>query len=241
MAPVNYPPYRLLEAWRGLACLWVLVYHSNQQATSVTSVDAPAAFAAVARVGYLGVQFFFVISGYCIAHSACSLRDRGRGAGQYLGARLRRIFPTYWLALVLYAASALAMGALHARGLVGSSNSAERGVLGQPPLYYLANLTLTQTPLSQTFLAPISWTLNYEVAFYLIVCLALLTRWPSRSMLSALHALTALSLILLIRSPAAPLFPLDLWPQFGLGVLVFDVVNGAGARGRGPGWSCARR
>jgi len=47
-------------------------------------------------------------------------------------------------------------------------------------------------------------------------------------LLTLLHGLTAAALLVLIAAPRYRLFPFDLWPQFGLGVLVYDWLKHEG-------------
>lgn len=70
------------------------------------------------------------------------------------------------------------------------------------------------------------WTLCYEVAFYGVVSVLLVVgrRLSERLMLNCLHLVTVLSLLHLILFTDHRVFPFDLWPQFGLGVLVYDVL-----------------
>jgi exopolysaccharide production protein ExoZ len=73
----------------------------------------------------------------------------------------------------------------------------------------------------------VSWTLCYEVAFYILVggMLAVVGRRSgARAMLRGLHVLTFLCIAMqLIWGFWAP-YPFNLWPQFGLGVLVYDIL-----------------
>ena len=112
------------------------------------------------------------------------------------------------------------MGRLHGSAL------ASIDILHQSPAYYLSNLTLTQ--FQQPFLSIVCWTLCYEMAFYLVVSLFLMGRRPETGevfLLTGLHVVTLGSLALLTALPKLRFFPLDLWPQFGLGVIVYDVLK----------------
>jgi len=226
-------PYRTLEAWRGFASLWVVMFHSAH-ATFVRYPELQAApVYAFSLYGALGVQIFFVISGYCIATAACNVLPRERGFQRFLRARLRRIYPPFWFAWPLAAAftvfAGLAAKALH----LGPSYSAANDVLHQPAAYWLSNLTLTQVPFHRPSLISPTWTLCYEIGFYLIVALLIpvpfLARQP-RCFLNALHALTVTALLALALVPQYQFYPLDLWPQFGLGAVVYDVVRHPGER-----------
>ena len=198
-------------------------------ATFVRYPDLQAApIYAFSRYGSLGVSLFFVISGYCIATAACNVLPREHGFQRFLRARLRRIYLPYWFAWLLTAAfsifAGLAVKALH----LGPSNSADNDVLHQPAAYWLSNLTLTQVAVHRPSLIYPAWTLCYEMAFYLIVALLilvpLLTR-EARSFLNALHVITVVALLALTIVPQYQFYPVDLWPQFGLGVIIYDLVR----------------
>ena len=219
-------PYRTLDMWRGLACLLVVVHHQGSILTGrfPELVAAPLYQAAV--FGYLGVQMFFVISGYCIAGAACSTLRRGESWGQFLLARARRVYPPLWFSLALAALLSLLAGLLVRSGRLHGSALASIDILHQSPAYYLSNLTLTQ--FQQPFLSIVCWTLCYEMAFYLVVSLFLMGRRPETGevfLLTGLHVVTLGSLALLTALPKLRFFPLDLWPQFGLGVIVYDVLK----------------
>ena len=227
-SPGRIAPYRTLEAWRGFASLWVVLFHAAH-ATFVRYPDLRSApVYAFSLYGALGVQLFFVISGYCIATAACNALPRERGFQHFLRARLRRIYPPYWFAWPLAAAftvlAGLAAKALH----LGPSYSADNDVLHQSAAYLLSNLTLTQVPAHRASLIPPTWTLCYEMGFYLIVALLILVpalARDARAFLNALHGLTVAALLVLAFAPQYQFYPLDLWPQFGLGVVVYDLVR----------------
>jgi peptidoglycan/LPS O-acetylase OafA/YrhL len=88
-------------------------------------------------------------------------------------------------------------------------------------------MTLTQIPLGQPLILTVFWTLCYELAFYVIVALFLqATRLAENTNLlfQSLNIFTILCLVWLIISPTNCPFPLNLWPQFGFGILVFNLI-----------------
>jgi peptidoglycan/LPS O-acetylase OafA/YrhL len=109
-----------LDGLRGLAALYVVLFHAMVEAhASGRSISAPAvaAFAAL-RHGHYAVDVFIVLSGYCLMRPVA--RDpNGRLAGgfaRYLGRRARRIIPPYYAALGLCWALAATVPALGRRG-----------------------------------------------------------------------------------------------------------------------------
>lgn len=231
--PTDRPKaYRTLDAWRGFAALWVVLAHSclSTPFSQVSSfVNQVQKFYLFNLAGYLGVQMFFVISGYCIAASIISSMEKNHGPVTFMKARLKRIYPPYFYALILTVFYSLIISFI-ARWLplFARSISTNLHFFAQPFLFYLSNFSLTNRPLHEYAIIPVSWTLNYEVAFYGIMGLTLMALFKQRNkntLLNYLHLLTIITLFMLIIKPNGILFPLDLWPQFGLGVLAFDLLN----------------
>ena len=221
-------PYATLDMWRGIACLCVVLYHGSSIITGRFAGLAAAPLYRAGNFGYLGVQMFFVISGYCIAGAACSSWRRGDNWWGFMQARLRRIYPPLWFSLILIAAFSLLARALVTSGLLHGSVLADKDFLRLSAAFYLSNLTLTQMVFHQQFLSIVCWTLCYEIAFYVIVSLFLIKRRREGSeaaLLTGLHGVTVGALLLLTLAPQLRFFPLDLWPQFGLGALVYDVLK----------------
>jgi peptidoglycan/LPS O-acetylase OafA/YrhL len=195
LRPPLAPRYGTLDAWRGLACLMVVVLHASLYAGYD---DGPAArssdpvgwtaLSVISRLG-VGVQVFFVISGYCIAATADATRRRAGGMGDYFRRRFRRIFPPYWAALALAGGLAVGLAAAGYPALIGEPGRVDTGVILSPdsltPWQWVGNLTLTEHwryhlgggPEAKV-LGP-SWTLCYEEQFYLVGGLLLLLsgRW----------------------------------------------------------------
>ena len=223
--------YHTLDAWRAIASLWVVIFHMSL----VLLVSYPQLSVNPLYIfslsGSLGVQMFFVISGYCIANAACKAHVRNHGFNTFMKARVRRIFPPYLYALVLSGALSLLALWLVSSHHLRSSVMADHNLLHQSGLYFFSNLTLTQGIFRQQFLLAQAWTLCYEMAFYLIVGLLLLVAYLSKgkfSLLPMLNFVTCTLLLLLIAFPQYVKYPLDLWPQFGLGIMAYDVLSHPG-------------
>ena len=225
-------PYATLEAWRGFASLWVVMFHTTHALTVRYPALAGARFYTFSEFGSLGVQLFFVISGYCIAAAACNALERRHGFAQFARARARRIYPPFWFAWTLAAGFSVLAGWLAARRHLGPSYSVAHNVLHASFSYWVTNLSLTQVAAHHSSLISPTWTLCYEAAFYAVVAVFILlpmiaARGPA-SLLDGLHLLTAAALLVLAFLPKCQFYPLDLWPQFGIGVLVYDLVRQPG-------------
>ncbi|HLI49424.1 MAG TPA: acyltransferase [Chthonomonas sp.] len=223
-------PYYTLDAWREVASLWVMGFHLSAVILSFYRALSDSLFYRLMQQGYLGVQLFFVISGYCIINAAATNLHRDRKPLKYLKARIRRIFPTYWAALILALIVTSAALVLDPHGRT-AQNLQQQHLLRAPKapqemlLLLGYNFTLTAVLFHQIpFILP-AWTLCYEVAFYLIVGATLWWvvqyRKDEETLLRILHGLTLLCLLYLLAF-SHYVYPLNLWPQFGLGILVYD-------------------
>ncbi|WGF89055.1 acyltransferase family protein [Marinivivus vitaminiproducens] len=164
-----------LTGLRGLAAAWLLLFHAR--GTLPFDVDA---WTPVLARGPLGVDGFFILSGFVLAH--VSHRDIAAGrfaVGPFLHRRLARIYPLHLATLGLY------LAALAAAALLGRApNDPGRYDLAALP----ANLLLIHAwgvTNQLTFNYP-SWSVSAEWFAYLlfpVLAPALLrTRHPIRAL-----------------------------------------------------------
>ena len=237
--PTLDPRYRLLDAWRGLACLMIVLYHAgfvlfgdgvHPKNWSATLERAVGIF--YQRL-HLGVPLFFVISGYCIAASMDAHRTRGASPWRFLGRRCWRIYPPYWAAMLCFMTVVATLDWFEWKPIRTGTHSL---YLFHPrelsPAQWLGNLSLTETWRHKAFggapylnLTRISWTLCFEEQFYL-VGFALLLIWPRR-LFVAIAVVSALILALDLAAFDAGwfnrlegIFP-ELWYQFAAGLAVY--------------------
>jgi exopolysaccharide production protein ExoZ len=114
----------------------------------------------ISFAGWSGVHFFFVISGFVMTLIA----DRSSWTG-FLGARVLRIYPVYWI----YTSLVLAVF-LIAPGIVNSS-------YGHPPSILKSYLLWPQ---DVGPLLSVGWTLIHEMYFYLVMAALLALAAPFR-------------------------------------------------------------
>ena len=161
---------------RALAACWVLVHHAGQ---SINAFVGPlGAGNAVIANGYLGVDFFFVLSGFIIAFSSNRLLETGRGFGDYARARLIRIY-------VPYLPIGIAMLLLYL--LLPDLSAADRapGVL----------TSLTLLPTASPPALSVAWTLIHELLFYALFSLIFVSRRLLWLLLAAWAALISYQML----------------------------------------------
>jgi peptidoglycan/LPS O-acetylase OafA/YrhL len=164
----------------------VVVHHySNWTLHRVASDTVAGAFIALTKQwGGLGVQLFFVISGYLIP---ALLSRRPAPYWPYLKRRLRRIYPLAWVTISL---------ACVLRLLVGMPVALDP-VTGHAWLEALLNLLLLPGVFTFERIYEVTWTLSYELFFY-ILCppfTYFLTRCSSRAYLRIMLLLIFMLLI----------------------------------------------
>lgn len=92
-----------LDGMRALAAVAVALFHFRGEVGEVLE-KLPPAVDTVVRHGYLGVNVFFVLSGFVIAHSLGTSRYSLRFLGRFILRRQVRLAPPYWATVVLAAA-----------------------------------------------------------------------------------------------------------------------------------------
>ncbi|MFJ8107203.1 acyltransferase family protein [Streptomyces sp. NPDC096132] len=122
----------------------------------------------ISRYGWLGVEFFFIISGFVICMSCW-----GRTPGQFTVSRLSRLFPAYWCAVLMVVALVLA-------ARMGHWPAATR----IDPRTVLGNLTMVPGPLGLELVSGVSWTLWVEARFYLLMAVLLVFGLSYRRMVA---------------------------------------------------------
>lgn len=187
--PPKAPRYQALDAWRGVACLLMVVFHATMQMTGWYQTVPPETDS-VGRAGqtlimatartWIGVPIFFVISGYCIMATLDSRRRRGtQGLGEYVSRRFWRIYPPYWIALAVSVIAIWLSESFANPGMFNGGRFTVPNPWEMSLLQWFGNLTLTESwlPLftgdKMTNLLPNTWTLCYEEQFYLIAGLIL--------------------------------------------------------------------
>src|SRR3954463_12189087 len=96
-----------LDGLRGLAALYVLLFHCWLLAFRHFPRNTGPAYLTWAMHGRLSVVFFLILSGFSLALSPAANQWRLAGTARFLRRRAWRILPAYWAALVFSLAVAL--------------------------------------------------------------------------------------------------------------------------------------
>lgn len=155
-----------LDGLRGVAILMVLIYHA---ATHISTAPGSwqAYLMATTRLWWTGVDLFFVISGFLITHILINHREAKNYYQVFYLRRVLRIFPLYYLLLVVVLVANQAYFRFSGQDQYNDGRIAAWnyfifvqnwpiGALGHGGITYLA----------------ITWSLAIEEQFYLVIPLA---------------------------------------------------------------------
>ena len=92
------PRVRALDGVRGLAILLVMIHHFTLIPHGPLADDA---LHAVSRLGWTGVDLFFVLSGYLITSILIEYKGDGKYFSAFYARRVLRILPLYYVVLLL--------------------------------------------------------------------------------------------------------------------------------------------
>ncbi len=135
----------LLDGLRGVAVLLVMIFHYTCIFPRFVPSALPSAF--TFEPGLFGVHLFFIISGFVIL---MTLEKRG-GPGQFMYARFVRLYPIYWVCVLLTVAVLLLL-------------PLPDNTLTAPQV--LINLTMLTDFVKATPVDGVYWSLTYELGFY---------------------------------------------------------------------------
>ncbi|MEE2848461.1 MAG: acyltransferase [Pseudomonadota bacterium] len=153
--PAAHRRFEALDALRGVCAILVVMFHMP-----VASHWRDWGFI---QHAYLFVDYFFVLSGFVIAHAYASRLESGRDAGRFMVRRFGRIWPLHLLMLAAFIGLELAR-------LVFHFDSAPPFTRDRSIEAIFTNLALIQAWHVHPYLTwngP-SWTLSAEWACYLI-------------------------------------------------------------------------
>ncbi len=155
-----------IQALRGIAALLVVCYHAQECLNLPELALGNILFGS----GSMGVDLFFVISGFIMVYTTADSDGTLSYAKTFLWKRITRIVPTYFIATLTYIAIAKGINLfseINLRTLIKSFLFLPLAPSQPAPFFGYAAL-------------PVGWTLNYEMIFYALFGISLLggkLRW----------------------------------------------------------------
>jgi peptidoglycan/LPS O-acetylase OafA/YrhL len=220
--------FLMIDGLRGVAAMMVVVYHLHIALYDSVRAWIPSAFDSLLAQGNLGVDIFFVLSGFAISHSVRNGNYTLGYLGRFALRRSIRLDPPLWAAIA--AELVLIKVALRVYPDLGTQIPSAGQVV--------ANVTYLQHFVGSRDIVPVFWSLTYEAQFYLVTVLSLviwqhvpetggLRRWKALgtyAIASLAFTYSALIFLNFLASPKDFLF-IDRWFQFALGALAWAAVT----------------
>ncbi len=210
ISPPSTSRIEVVQVLRAIAALLVVVTHAINANDYRT--DMPRSWFGSAghfnEFGAVGVDLFFVISGFIMAHTLASRPQLG--TGEFLRMRLVRVVPPFWLASLVFMPVAWLCGRSFA------------------PLQYAEVATIFPLTMAEAYHMPLlslGWTLAFELAFYCVVGLAIAaTANPQRRLAATLQMTALLGLAGICAVPQWSITALlvnAIWLEFLAGLAVY--------------------
>ncbi|MES2103862.1 MAG: acyltransferase [Pseudomonadota bacterium] len=154
---------RSVEGARGVAAFIVVLMHAANL-MAVEHFSGHVGLGGIFGFGYVGVDFFFVLSGFIISFVHFGDIGKPRRMGFYLSRRIFRIYPIYLFCLSLSVLVLLAgRFVLHKDTPLGFTVSDVAG-------------TIFLLPVSEPQFVGVAWSLQFEIMFYALFAILILSK-----------------------------------------------------------------
>ncbi|HJP63197.1 MAG TPA: acyltransferase [Mucilaginibacter sp.] len=184
-----------IDALRGIAAIIITFFHLS--GSSGLSMN----FASYGKYGYLGVEIFFVISGFILPYSMHKTGYDIDNFGRFILKRIIRIYPAYLVAILV----GIALPLLTGRVVVSMSA-------------ILSHVLFLNSILGLDWISPVFWTLAIEFQFYILI--GLLYKYISHSNSESLMLIGIVTGSSFFLKNASYIF---YWfPFFSLGILIYN-------------------
>lgn len=205
-----------MEGVRGFAVLLVFFVHFHVAFSAYMGSNSPLFHVSefLGTVGSSGVDLFFIISGYLIYGAV--IRPRFN-YGRFMRRRVQRIYPTFLCVFLIFIALWV---------FSSNENFKFHGTIGQQAAYVAENFFLLPGMFRLRLMNTVTWSLSYEMFFYLALPLVLavtgLRRASRPARISFFLALIAIGILIspLMAHPRIRLI------GFLFGIVLFEVAEG---------------
>lgn len=199
--------FKNIQFLRAFAAVSVMVFHG----ASLLGESLPGHdfWVRIASFGYVGVDIFFVVSGFVATHGVMSQGGRHFSMFQYLGRRLIRIFSGYWPFYFM----SIVVAFFYSPDLLARWDLVKSFFL----IFWVGHDD------GRALVVYVAWSLTYEIAFYVIF--SIFQFIPSgvvkRVLVAAPPVLVAVSLYWVPKYEGAWLIFFAFFSEFVLGALAY--------------------
>lgn len=145
-----------LDAFRGIAAVLVILFHYTTRYDQIFISSSDVSF----WFGWIGVPIFFILSGFVIHLTI----DRSKNALEFLKKRFYRLYPTYWLCIIITLFFIYAFNLQHKTEFAISY------------LDILINFTMWHDFFGFKHIDGAYWSLLPELLFYILMATLVLTK-----------------------------------------------------------------
>lgn len=209
-----------LQYLRGIAALLVVLYHARGELNNIYAQSNLGNI--LFNYGYIGVDLFFMISGFVIMLST----EKDSSVRSFIVKRFFRLYPVYFICLVscaLIFTKPIDINYLKA-------------------LFFI-NLNFEKSaPWFGYSVISTAWTLTYEIIFYIIFSFAMSISWKNRFYISTAIIIASVSILGILyngeinlsgystlNDPSAPwvlkLFASPMLLEFVAGMVIYQIYN----------------
>lgn len=207
----------VVDGLRMVSALMVVLYHLmhgegvRDRAWAAPTDQLFPGLADVAAYGWLGVEMFFLISGFVICMSSW-----GRTVGEFAVARAVRLYPAYWFAVVVTTAVLVLFPVFATH---------------RDWTHVLVNMTMLQSLLGVPDVEQAYWTLSVELLFYVLFALVVVARGVTVRRVVAFCALWTLASLFApwLDNPAVSIFLGRNYAQYFIAGIAFYLMYRFGA------------
>ncbi|MEJ7692919.1 acyltransferase [Daejeonella sp.] len=158
--------FTLIQVFRGIAAMLVVMHHLIANSKNHLNYIPYSNFF---NFGFVGVDFFFVLSGFIITHVHFDdLKSQGINSWNFFKKRFIRIYPIYWIIAVVFLLIYLISTP---QFMIDAGLTMD---LTSPPVIKLLIESFLLLPNPDIRLVGVAWTLSYEMLFYIVfgICIS---------------------------------------------------------------------
>jgi exopolysaccharide production protein ExoZ len=145
-----------IQSLRGAASLLVILFHLSLAEKKLWPESNVHFFSFFEKVGFIGIDLFFVISGFIMVWISYEHLGNYKKIGEFLKKRFLRIYPTYWaMCLLVFLTVKLHWGI----------NLSLQDISATEKIQELLLL-----PANYHGFVQVAWSLSFEMLFYFIFC-----------------------------------------------------------------------
>jgi peptidoglycan/LPS O-acetylase OafA/YrhL len=158
---------KTLDGIRGLAIIWVLLYHFFSLPPKNPFLANIPVLSLVSSFGWAGVSLFFMLSGYLITKGLIQSDRESAWFKRFWCRRLFRIIPLYALLLLAYGVAKITLGSR----LGGNKQWFGEGIPFWSFLVFVQNFYMASRDYLGNDWLRVTWSLAVEMQFYLFISL----------------------------------------------------------------------